>query len=235
MNLRSVPNLTVIRPADARETAQAWRQALLNTNGPTVLVLSRQNLPLISGGKAVEGVARGAYVLWQADDATPAAVIIATGSEAPIALAAGQQLAAEGINTRVVSMPSWELFDRQPAVYRNSVLPPAVRTRVAVEAGQVLGWEHYEHLALDDIRQAADLLLPVYVRTQGLDGYVSLEVSPKLAYDSAGTIAEAKRLHAALGRPNVMIKVPATPAGIPAVTALTAAGISVNATLIFSA
>lgn len=94
--------------------------------------------------------------------------------------------------------------------------------------------EIYEHLALDDIRQAADLLLPVYARTQGLDGYVSLEVSPKLAHDSAGTIAEAKRLHGALARPNVMIKVPATPAGIPAVKALTAAGISVNVTLIFS-
>lgn len=92
----------------------------------------------------------------------------------------------------------------------------------------------YEHLALEDIRLAADLLLPVYERTGGLDGYVSLEVSPKLAHDSAGTIAEAKRLHAALARPNVMIKVPATPAGIPAVKALTAEGINVNVTLIFS-
>jgi len=92
----------------------------------------------------------------------------------------------------------------------------------------------YEHLALEDIRMAADLLLPVYERTGGLDGYVSLEVNPKLAHDSAGTIAEAKRLHAALARPNVMIKVPATPAGIPALTALIAQGINVNVTLIFS-
>lgn len=143
MTLRSVPNLTVVRPADARETAQAWREAIRNERGPTALVLSRQNLPLISGNKAVEGVGRGAYILWQSNDAQPDVLLIATGSEVAIALAAAQQLADEGVNVRLVSMPSWELFDRQPAAYRHHVLPPTVRTRVAVEAGQVLGWEHY--------------------------------------------------------------------------------------------
>lgn len=143
MNLRCVPNLTVIRPADARETAHAWRAAILNNDGPTVLVFSRQNLPLISGDKAAQGVARGAYILWEASSDTPDAILIATGSEVSIALVAAQRLTVEGVKVRVVSMPSWELFDRQPSTYRNQVLPPDVRTRVAVEAGQTLGWEHY--------------------------------------------------------------------------------------------
>jgi transketolase len=145
MNLRAVPNLTVIRPADATESAEAWRAALLNKNGPTALIFSRQKLPVLDRTlhASGEGVQRGGYVLWESDGGTPDVILIGTGSETHIALQAGKQLAAEGIKVRVVSLPSWELFDRQPVDYRESVLPPAVRARVAVEAGIELGWEHY--------------------------------------------------------------------------------------------
>ena len=142
--LRAIPNLTVIRPADAIETAEAWRAALLNRRGPTALVLSRQNLPPLDRAQVAPsaGVQRGGYVLWHSSE-TPDVVLIATGSEVHIALEAGKKLVAEHIQVSVVSLPSWELFDQQPAEYRESVLPKSVRARVAVEAAQTLGWEHY--------------------------------------------------------------------------------------------
>lgn len=145
MSLRTVPNLTVIRPADATETAQAWKAAVGNSNGPTALVLTRQNLPVIDREKyaKAEGLQKGAYVLWQSSDDSPEAIIIGTGSEVEIALEAGYKLAKEGMKVRVVSMPSWEIFDKQPEEYRESVLPSDVRVRVAVEAGIKTGWEHY--------------------------------------------------------------------------------------------
>jgi len=145
MGLRAVPNMTVIRPADAAETAEAWRAALQNREGPTALIFTRQDLPVLDRTKyaPAEGLRRGGYVLWQADGGVPEVIIIGTGSEVHIALEAGEKLASQGIPARVVSMPSWSLFDRQPADYRESVLPPAVRARVAVEAGTKLGWEHY--------------------------------------------------------------------------------------------
>jgi transketolase len=145
MNLRAVPNLTVIRPADVTESSEAWRAALLNKNGPTALIFSRQKLPVLDRTlhASGEGVQRGGYVLWESDGGTPDVILIGTGSETHVALKAGKQLAAEDIKARVVSLPSWELFDQQPADYRESVLPPAVRARVAVEAGIELGWEHY--------------------------------------------------------------------------------------------
>jgi transketolase len=145
MNLRTVPNLTVFRPADATETAEAWRAALHNAEGPTALVLSRQALPVLdrTSYAPAESVQRGAYVLWQAEEGRPQVILIATGSEVHLALEAAGILAEQGVNARVVSMPSWELFDQQPAEYRESVLPPQVRARVAVEAGSALGWEHY--------------------------------------------------------------------------------------------
>ena len=139
MTLRAVPNLTVIRPADAAETAGAWKTALENTNGPTTLVLTRQGLPPLGQARNVK---QGAYVLWESGD-TPEVILIASGSEVAPTLAAGRQLAASGTAVRVVSMPSWELFDAQPAAYRESVLPNAVRKRVAVEAGTAAGWERY--------------------------------------------------------------------------------------------
>ncbi len=145
MNLRAVPNLTVIRPTDATETTEAWKAALRNKAGPTALVLTRQKLPVLDRTQyaPVKSVQRGGYVLWQAEEGTPDVILIGTGSETHIALDAGKILADEGINARVVSLPSWELFDKQPAEYRDSVLPSQVRARVAIEAGIALGWEHY--------------------------------------------------------------------------------------------
>jgi transketolase len=145
MNLRAVPNLTVIRPADATETAEAWKAALLNQCGPTALVFTRQNVPVLDRRELAPaaGLQQGAYILWGASQAVPEVILIGTGSEVHIALEAGRQLASLAINVSVVSMPSWELFDRQPHSYRDRVLPPAVKARVAVEAGITLGWEHY--------------------------------------------------------------------------------------------
>jgi len=146
MNLRSVPHLTVIRPADATESAEAWRAAVLNTDGPTALVMTRQNVPVLDRTvyPAAAGLQRGGYILWGSTGTTePQVILFGTGSEVHIALEAGKRLAAEGIYVRVISLPSWELFDRQPADYRERILPPHVRARVAVEAGITLGWEHY--------------------------------------------------------------------------------------------
>jgi transketolase len=145
MSLRAIPHMTVIRPADANETVEAWRAALINTSGPTALILTRQNLPVLDRtlfGPAA-GLRKGGYILWESADGEPETILIGTGSEVEIALDAGRRLAAEGIRVRVVSLPSWELFDREPQAYRDEVLTPAVRARVAVEAGVCLGWEHY--------------------------------------------------------------------------------------------
>jgi transketolase len=145
MSLRAIPGLTVIRPADACETVEAWRAALLNSQGPTALIFSRQTLPiLIQSELAASGnLHQGGYVLWDSSKIGPQVILIGTGSEVAIVLEAGQKLATEGIRVRVVSLPSWELFDRQPAAYRERVFPQDVRNRVAVEAGIRLGWEHY--------------------------------------------------------------------------------------------
>ncbi len=144
MGLRAVPNLVTIRPADAGETAEAWKIAVERRNGPTALILSRQNLPILDRSKfaPASGVSRGGYTLWETK-ATPDVILIGTGSEVPIALEAGKRLQDKGIGARVVSLPSWELFDAQPAVYRDSVLPPAVKKRVSIEAGSPMGWERY--------------------------------------------------------------------------------------------
>jgi transketolase len=144
LGLRSVPHLVTFRPADAAETAMAWEMAVERKNGPTALVLTRQKLPIIdrTGMGAVTQSKYGGYILWQAD-ADPKVIIIATGSEVHIALAAGKQLKDKSISARVVSLPSWEVFDAQPVEYRNGVLPPEVWRRVTVEAGGALGWERY--------------------------------------------------------------------------------------------
>ncbi len=143
MGLRLVPGLVMLRPADATETAAAWRVAL-ERDAPTVLVFSRQNLPILDAalGAAADGVPRGAYVLWQSSS-EPQALIIGTGSETHVALEAGRLAAERGVPVRVVSMPSWELFAEQPQAYRDSVLPPTVTTRVSVEAGTTFGWERH--------------------------------------------------------------------------------------------
>lgn len=148
MNLRQIPNMTVLRPADANETLEAWRLALTNTEGPTTLVFSRQNLPVLDRFicAPASGVRRGGYILWESS-ANPELILMATGSEVTITLSAARTLAEEGFRVRVISLPSWEIFDRQPAVYRDDVFPPNVTARIAVEAGIRLGWEHYTGLA----------------------------------------------------------------------------------------
>ena len=147
MALREIPGLVVSRPADATETVEVWRGAMARQDGPTVMAFTRQNLPVLDRSvlSPASGVLKGGYILWESGD-SPQVVIMATGSEVHIALEAGQALDSEGIAARVVSMPSWEVFDEQPKEYRDSVLPPSLRARVSVEAGTTMGWERYEGL-----------------------------------------------------------------------------------------
>jgi len=141
MSLRMIPNMTMIRPADANETVEAWRLAVKHTAGPVGLALTRQKLPVLDPEKA-KGLAKGAYILEEAS--APAKVLLlATGSEVHLAVQARAALEAEGIPTRVVSMPCWEVFQEQPAAYRDEVLPPALKARVSIEAGVTFGWERY--------------------------------------------------------------------------------------------
>ena len=144
-SLRAMPNLRVIRPADANETTSAWRSAMERTDGPTLLVLTRQNLPVFDRSVVApaDGLLKGGYVLSPEKGAIPRAILLATGSEVQLVLEAQKRLAAEGIDARVVSLPSWELFREQPAEYRDRVLPPDVTARLAVEAGASLGWREW--------------------------------------------------------------------------------------------
>ncbi len=145
MALRVIPNLIVLRPCDANETVEAWRYAQTHRSGPVAIVLTRQNLPTLDRSElgAADGLARGAYVLADAPSGAPDAIVIATGSEVAGALAARELLAADGLGVRVVSMPSWELFEAQDPAYRESVLPAAVTRRVSYEAGVTQGWERW--------------------------------------------------------------------------------------------
>jgi len=144
-SLRAMPQLCVIRPGDGNETYAAWKVALESTDRPTVLALSRQNLKTLplSGKLALEGVKRGAYVISPSTKETSDALILATGSEVPLAYEAQQELKKEGIDVAVVSMPSWDLFEKQDKEYRKSVLNPAVKKRLAVEMANPIGWERY--------------------------------------------------------------------------------------------
>ena len=357
-SLRAIPGLLTIRPGDANEVVEAWRLVMTLRHEPVALILSRQALPTLDRTKygSASGVARGAYVLADAVDGKPDVILLASGSEVSLCVNAYERLAAEGLKVRVVSMPCWELFERQDRKYKESVLPPSITARVAVEQASTFGWgryvgpdgeiiamktfgasaplkelqtkfgftpenvvnaartvlrrqqtnplkilqnygqsvwldfirrslitsgelqrlldedglrgvtsnpaifekaiagsndyeadlkalerhknldakEVYERLAIRDIQEAADVLAPLYVATGRRDGYVSLEVSPDLANDTGRTTAEARRLWKAVARENVMIKVPATPAGIPAIQQLIADGINVNVTLLFA-
>jgi transketolase len=143
--LRAIPNLILLRPSDATETVEAWRVALAHTAGPVGVVLTRQKVPVIDRTRyaSASGLAQGAYVLADADGSVPSVILIATGSEVAIALEAHRRLTEEGIRSRVVSMPSWELFDVQPRSYRDAVLPPSVRARVSIEAASSFGWDRY--------------------------------------------------------------------------------------------
>jgi transketolase len=144
--LRAIPNLVTLRPADATETIEAWKVAMSRLEGPTMLVLSRQKLPLLDRASVGRsgGVARGAYVLLDPPGQEPVqAILLATGSEVTVTLDAARQLHSRGIGARVVSMPSWELFSAQSDAYRTEVLPPAIRLRVAVEAAGPMGWSRW--------------------------------------------------------------------------------------------
>jgi transketolase len=154
--LRAMPGLDFVRPADANETAIAWRTALEKTDGPVALALTRQGVPTFDRSVlgSAEGTAKGGYVLAEASSGIPAVIIIGTGSEVQIALAARDQLEAQGTPTRVVSMPCWEWFNAQEDSYRQTVLPPGIKARVSVEAGVAMGWrefvgEHGEIVSLD--------------------------------------------------------------------------------------
>jgi transketolase len=143
-SLRVIPGLTVIRPADASETAEAWRQAMTITDGPVALILSRQKLPVLDQSEygSAKGLSRGAYIL-EESAGKPDIILIGTGSEVHVALQARQELAKEGVSARVVSMPSWELFEKTPQEYQDTVLPPDITARIAIEAGVPMGWQHY--------------------------------------------------------------------------------------------
>ena len=140
--LRAIPHLTVLRPADANETAEAWRVAIGHRNGPVALALSRQNLAVFDRSKfgAASGVARGAYILSEAEGGKPEVILLASGSEVEIIVEAQKKLAAQKVAARVVSVPSLELFEREPESYRHEVLPPAIRRRVAIEAAHPMPW-----------------------------------------------------------------------------------------------
>ncbi|MCK4469140.1 MAG: transketolase, partial [Desulfobacterales bacterium] len=142
--LRAIPGLTLIRPADAVETAQAWRIAMKIVDGPVALILSRQKLPVLDRSRyaAAEGLANGAYILSDSDG-RPDIILIASGSEVHIALEAANSLVAKGVQVRVVNMPSWELFEKKSQEYKDKVLLPDVEKRIAVEAGIPMGWEQY--------------------------------------------------------------------------------------------
>ncbi len=143
--LRTIPNLMVLRPADANETVFSWQFALNRKQGPTALILTRQKVPIINQSRfaSPEGVLRGGYILADAPQRTPEVLILATGSEVHLALAAYEKLVQEGVAVRVVSMPSWEVFEAQEAAYREKVLPAKVKARLAIEAGVPMGWERY--------------------------------------------------------------------------------------------
>ena len=179
LSMRSIPGLTVLRPADANETASAWKIALENT-GPTALVLTRQKLPILreTMSGAAGRVKKGAYVLADPGDEAPRVLLLATGSEVHLALDAHRQLLKKGIPTRVVSMPSWELFDAQDQEYREKVLPSAVERRLAIEAGSPLGWHKYVGLHGDILAQ---------------EGFGASAPAAALAEEFSFTVAEVVR------------------------------------------
>jgi transketolase len=185
MSLRAMPHMTLIRPCDANEAAEAWRVAMRERNGPVGLVLTRQDLPVIDRKKygAASGLARGAYVLADASSEGPRVILIATGSEVSLALEAREKLESDGIPARVVSMPSWELFGRQPEAYRREVLPPGTRARLAVEAGSAVGWEKW-------VGEEGDVI--------GLDRYGASApgavVMKELGFNVENVVAKAKAL-----------------------------------------
>ena len=148
ISLRAIPHLIVLRPGDSNECAEAWRYIMKSTRHPVALILTRQPLPTLDRTKyaAASNTQKGAYVLADADDKKPQVLIMASGSEVSLAVEAHEQLKSEGIKSRVISMPSWELFEHQSQEYKDSVLPPSVTARVAVEQASTFGWAQYTGL-----------------------------------------------------------------------------------------
>ena len=185
VSLRAIPGFTVLRPADANETAAAWRVAVLR-KGPTALVFSRQKLPVLDPAThpIAAGVPRGAYVLSEAHGGTPEVILLATGSEVSLALESQTQLARDGIAARVVSFPSWRLFDEQPTSYQESVLPTGI-PKLSVEAGVTLGWSQYvgaEGASIGVDRFGASAPGPVVQRELGLTVDHVVEVARRLVH-----------------------------------------------------
>ena len=187
-SLRAMPGLTVIRPSDANETAVAWKVAVTMKDRPVLLVLTRQDVPTLDRGKhpSADGLAKGAYVIGGAEYDRPDLILIASGSEVGLIVAAAETLGQDGIKVRCVSMPSWDLFEAQPPAYREAVLPPAVTRRLAVEAGATQGWERY-------VGQAGDVL--------GIDHFGASAPAKTLmkefGFSADNVVARARRL---LGR-----------------------------------
>jgi transketolase len=185
-SLRAIPGMLLLRPSDATETVEAWRVALLHRDGPVGIVLTRQKLPVFDRTRLApaDGLAKGAYVLTE-NGTSPQALIIATGSEVSIALAAHEMLARDGIACRVIAMPSWELFDQQPQAYRDALLPAHVRARVSVEAASPFGWERYvgrDGVIIGVDRFGASAPGPVVMREYGFTaGHVVAAVKRLLA------------------------------------------------------
>ncbi|MBT7819413.1 MAG: transketolase, partial [Chloroflexi bacterium] len=145
LGLRSVPNLSVIRPSDSNEVIEAWRMAISNNSGPTCILVTRQNVPVLDRSKftSAKNLAYGAYILSDCEKNIPDVLLIATGSEVPIALKAQEELVKQEIHARVIAMPSWDLFENQTKEYQDKVLPPNIKARVSIEAGSTLAWERW--------------------------------------------------------------------------------------------
>jgi len=193
--LRAIPNLTVIRPADANEVAQAWKSALQNKSGPTALIFSRQNLPVYdrsaAGVAAADGAAQGGYVFYRSNGATGAArelALISSGSELELAYDAAQRLAGNGADVRVVSLPSWELFAAQASAYQQDVLPSNA-LKLSVEAGVTQGWERW--VGNDPARGAAIGLNRFGASAPQQDVYANLGLTVEAVVSAAQTLLEA--------------------------------------------
>ena len=194
-SLRAMPNMLVLRPSDATETVEAWRTAVTHTGGPVGLVLTRQKVPVIDRKTyaSASGLAKGAYVLAGGGNPHPDVILIATGSEVSIALQAHGVLTTDGIQSRVVSMPSWELFERQPQAYRDAVLPPSVRARVSIEAASPFGWERYvgsEGAIIGTTHFGASAPGPVVMREFGFTPEHIVETAKALLNRDEGTVSQ---------------------------------------------
>jgi transketolase len=186
--LRAIPGLITLRPGDANEVAEAWRTILKLRHKPAALILSRQAMPTLDRAKysSAAGLAKGAYVLADAPGGTPEVLLLGTGREVSLCVTAHEQLTREGIRSRVVSMPSWELFDDQPQEYKDSVLPASVTARVSVEQASAMGWERY-------VGPAGRI---IGMRTFGASAPLK-ELQKKFGFEPERVVAAAKE---ALGR-----------------------------------